>query len=72
MAQVSQPRGKSFEDAKLRFEDVQRALKEKSGTVCWNSLGLNHNGGGGGGDIWRRTQSEKIGHNVDVLRRMSR
>lgn len=33
MAQVSQPRGKSFEDAKLRFEDVQRALKEKSGTV---------------------------------------
>lgn len=33
MAQVSQPRGSSFEDAKLRFEDVKRALKEKSGTV---------------------------------------
>lgn len=33
MAPVSTPRGKSFDDAKLRFEDVQRALQEKSGTV---------------------------------------
>ena len=33
MAPVSTPRGKSFEDAKLRFEDVQQALQEKSGTV---------------------------------------
>lgn len=33
MAPVSTPRGKSFEDAKLRFEDVQAALEQKSGTV---------------------------------------
>ncbi|CAM9321032.1 unnamed protein product [Ascophyllum nodosum] len=39
MAQVSQPRGKSFEDAKLRFEEVQQALREKSGTVVVNSAG---------------------------------
>jgi hypothetical protein len=31
IAAVSQPRGKSFEDAKLRFEDVQMAMKETSG-----------------------------------------
>ncbi|CAN0507048.1 unnamed protein product, partial [Scytosiphon promiscuus] len=37
MAQVSVPRGRSFEDAKLRFEDVQQALLEKSGTVCMSS-----------------------------------
>ncbi|CAM9351130.1 unnamed protein product [Pylaiella littoralis] len=39
MAPVSTPRGKSFEDAKLRFEDVQKALQEKSGTVVVNSAG---------------------------------
>ncbi|CAM9930939.1 unnamed protein product, partial [Ectocarpus fasciculatus] len=32
MAPVSTPRGKSFDDAKLRFDDVKSALKEKSGT----------------------------------------
>jgi hypothetical protein len=31
MKSVSQPRGKSFEEAKLRFEDIEMALKEKSG-----------------------------------------
>ena len=39
MAQVSKPRGKSFEEAKLRFEDVQMAMKETSGTVVFNSAG---------------------------------
>ncbi|CAM9621685.1 unnamed protein product [Scytosiphon promiscuus] len=39
MAPVSTPRGKSFEDAKLRFEDVQAALEQKSGTVVVNSAG---------------------------------
>jgi len=39
MAQVSKPRGKSFEDAKLRFEDIQMAMQEKSGTVVFNSAG---------------------------------
>ncbi|CAB1099958.1 unnamed protein product [Ectocarpus sp. CCAP 1310/34] len=39
MAPVSTPRGKSFEDAKLRFDDVKNALKEKSGTVVVNSAG---------------------------------
>ncbi|CAN0522887.1 unnamed protein product, partial [Ectocarpus sp. 8 AP-2014] len=39
MAPVSTPRGKSFEDAKLRFDDVKSALKEKSGTVVVNSAG---------------------------------
>jgi len=32
MAAVSQPRGKTFEEAKLRFEDVQMAMRAKSGT----------------------------------------
>ncbi|CAN0510145.1 unnamed protein product, partial [Discosporangium mesarthrocarpum] len=32
MTAVSQPRGSSYEDAKLRFEDIQKALKERSGT----------------------------------------
>lgn len=40
MAQVSEPRGKSFEDAKLRFEDIQRALLEKSGTVRYQYWGM--------------------------------
>eukprot|EP00752_Nemacystus_decipiens_P011678 g10365.t1 len=39
MAPVSTPRGKSFEDAKMRFEDIQQALQEKSGTVVVNSAG---------------------------------
>ena len=39
MATVSTPRGSSFEDAKLRFEDVQMALKQTSGTVVFNSAG---------------------------------
>ncbi|CAM9820563.1 unnamed protein product, partial [Chrysoparadoxa australica] len=39
MAAVSQPRGKSFEEAKLRFKDVEKAMKEKSGTVVINSAG---------------------------------
>ena len=39
MAAVSTPRGTSFEDAKLRFEDIQVALKQTSGTVVFNSAG---------------------------------
>lgn len=39
MKAVSKPRGKSFNDAKLRFEDIEVALKEKSGTVVINSAG---------------------------------
>jgi len=39
MASVSQPRGSSFEDAKLRFDDVQMAMKQTSGTVVFNSAG---------------------------------
>ena len=34
-----QPRGSSFQDAKLQFADVQLALKEASGTVVFNSAG---------------------------------
>lgn len=39
MATVSEPRGRTFEEAKLRFEDVQMAMKAKSGTVVFNSAG---------------------------------
>lgn len=39
MASVSQPRGTSFEDAKLRFEDVKMAMKKTSGTIVFNSAG---------------------------------
>ena len=39
MAAVSTPRGNSFEDAKLRYEDVETAMKQKSGTVVFNSAG---------------------------------
>eukprot|EP01041_Mallomonas_annulata_P005431 gene5431-10893_t len=39
MAAVSQPRGNTFQDAKLRFEDIQMAMKAKSGTVVFNSAG---------------------------------
>lgn len=39
MKAVSKPRGKSFDEAKLRFEDIEVALKEKSGTVVINSAG---------------------------------
>ena len=35
----SKPRSNNFEDAKLRFEDVQDALNQKSGTVVVNSAG---------------------------------
>ena len=34
-----QPRGNSFQDAKLRFEDVTVALTQTSGTVVFNSAG---------------------------------
>ena len=37
MAPVSQPRGPSFEDAKMRYVDVEEALKQ--GTVVFNSAG---------------------------------
>jgi len=33
MASVSSPRGNSFEEAKLRFQDVEMAMTKKSGTV---------------------------------------
>mmetsp|Transcript_30142 Transcript_30142/g.39702 ORF Transcript_30142/g.39702 Transcript_30142/m.39702 type:complete len:519 (+) Transcript_30142:46-1602(+) len=39
MANVGKPRGKSFEEAKMRIQDVERALSEKSGTVVFNSAG---------------------------------
>jgi hypothetical protein len=39
MAAVSTPRGSSFEDAKLRFSDVQVAMTKASGTVVFNSAG---------------------------------
>jgi uncharacterized membrane protein YgcG len=37
MAAVSQPRGSSFEDAKMRYVDVQKAMED--GTVVFNSAG---------------------------------
>jgi hypothetical protein len=39
MAAVSQPRGTTFADAKLRYEDVLTAMGIKSGTVVFNSAG---------------------------------
>jgi hypothetical protein len=39
MATVSEPRGSSFEDAKLRFQDVEMAMKKSAGTVVFNSAG---------------------------------
>lgn len=39
MAAVGQPRGSSFEDAKLRPEDVRAAMAKRSGTVVFNSIG---------------------------------
>lgn len=39
MASVSQPRGSSFEEAKLRYEDVCVAMKKTAGTVVFNSAG---------------------------------
>ena len=38
MALVGQARGSSFEDAKLRPEDVRAALGKRSGTVVFNSI----------------------------------
>ena len=37
MATVSNPRGQTFEEARLSFEDVQAALEK--GTVIFNSAG---------------------------------
>lgn len=39
MATVSQPRGPTFEEAKLRYEDITVAMKQTSGTVVFNSAG---------------------------------
>jgi hypothetical protein len=39
MASVGRARGEAFEDAKLRFQDIQNAMKQKSGTVVVNSAG---------------------------------
>jgi len=39
MAPVSAPKGKSFQDAKLQFNDVLMALTQKNGTVVFNSAG---------------------------------
>ena len=39
MAPVSQPRGASFEEAKMRYVDVESAMKK--GTVVINSAGAN-------------------------------
>jgi hypothetical protein len=35
MVEVSKPRGKSFEDAKLSFEDVKSALEHDSGNLVY-------------------------------------
>jgi hypothetical protein len=39
MAAVSAPKGKSFQEAKMHFEDVTNALNQKNGTVVFNSAG---------------------------------
>lgn len=39
MAAVSKPRGSTFEDAKLKFNEVDQVIKAKSGTVVFNSAG---------------------------------
>ncbi|CAN0012196.1 unnamed protein product, partial [Heterosigma akashiwo] len=39
MASVGKPRGTSFEEAKMRIKDVEKALAERSGTVVFNSAG---------------------------------
>lgn len=39
MTAVSVPRGKSFQEAKLQFDDVISALTQKNGTVVFNSAG---------------------------------
>ena len=39
MAAVSTPRGKSFEEAKMHYEDILEALKQQNGTVVFNSAG---------------------------------
>ena len=39
MAAVSTPRGRSFQEAKLRFDDVLIALTQTNGTVVFNSAG---------------------------------
>lgn len=39
MAAVSKPRGPTFEEAKLRYEDITVAMKQTSGTVVFNSAG---------------------------------
>lgn len=39
MHPVSKPRGNSYEDAKLRFEDIVSSMQDKNGTVVINSAG---------------------------------
>lgn len=39
MAAVSRPKGKSYEDAKLKYDEVEEALRQQNGTVVFNSAG---------------------------------
>ena len=39
MTAAVKPRGSSFQEAKLQFEDVTMAMTQKSGTVVFNSAG---------------------------------
>ena len=39
MAQVSEPTGTTFDEAKLKYNEVTNAMKEKNGTVVFNSAG---------------------------------
>jgi hypothetical protein len=44
MEAVSQPKGRSFEDAKLKFEDIQIALQQTAGKIahfcCYHKINL--------------------------------
>ena len=39
MAPVSKPTGNSFQEAKLKFNEVDQVIKTKSGTIVFNSAG---------------------------------
>jgi len=39
MAPVSKPTGNTFQEAKLKFNDVDQVIKTKSGTIVFNSAG---------------------------------
>lgn len=39
MATVSKPKGTSYNDARLKYDEIEVAMKEKSGTIVFNSAG---------------------------------